>query len=338
MNILGIETSCDETAAAVVKDGKEILSNVVATQIPFHEEYKGVVPEIASRKHIEWILPVVKQALSEAHLTLDGIDGIAVTSRPGLTGSLLVGLTFAKSLAMTAVKPFIAVNHMLGHLYAAHLENEIEYPYLGLLVSGGHCIICKVNSFDSIEVMGTTIDDAPGEAFDKVAKFYGFGYPGGAVIDKLAKNGCAKAAVFPMPIIHKAGHKYDVSYSGLKTAVINQIDRFWNSSYEKTPENIAAAFQDRAVKILFRALMAAAEDSGLKTIVAGGGVASNSFLRAKLAEQKGLTCIFPSLKFCTDNAAMIAGLGWQYLSRGITSPLTQEASARVEGFSKKGRH
>lgn len=337
MNILGIETSCDETAAAVVKNGKKILSNVVATQIPFHEMYKGVVPEIASRKHIEWILPVVKQALAEAYLTPDTIDGIAVTNRPGLMGSLLVGLTFAKTLAMTVNKPFIAVNHMLGHLYAAHLENEIKYPYLGLLVSGGHCIICKVNNFDEIEVLGTTIDDAPGEAFDKVAKFYDLGYPGGAVIDRLAKNGCAKAAVFPMPVFHKNGHKYDVSYSGLKTAVINQLEQFWNPAYEKTPENIAAAFQERAIKILLRALLAAAEDTGLKTIVAGGGVAANSLLRAKLAEQKNLNCIFPPLKFCTDNAAMIAGLGWQYLSRGITSPLSQDASARVEGFSKKGR-
>ena len=337
MKILGIESSCDETAAAVVEDGNKILSNIVATQIPFHKMYNGVVPEIASRKHTEWILPVVKQALAEAGLSLEEIDGIAATGRPGLMGSLLVGLTFAKTLAWSSNKPFIAVNHMLGHLYASHLENDIPYPYLGLLVSGGHSIICKVNNFDDIEVLGTTIDDAPGEAFDKVAKFYNLGYPGGAVIDKLAKHGNPKAANFPMPIIHKEGHKYDVSYSGLKTAVINQIDQFWNKDFEKTPENIAAAFQTRAVKILLRPLLDASIDTGLKTIVAGGGVAANSLLREKLAEHKELKCIFPSLKFCTDNAAMIAGLGYHYLKRGDRTPFTVEASARVEGFSKKGR-
>lgn len=335
MKVLGIESSCDETAAAVVENGQTILSSVVATQIPFHEAYKGVVPEIASRKHTEWILPVVKEALKEAGETIWSIDGIAVTSRPGLMGSLLVGLTFAKTLAWACNKPFIAVNHMLGHLYAAHLEQNIPYPYLGLLVSGGHSIICKVYDFDSIEVLGATIDDAPGEAFDKVAKFYNLGYPGGVVIDRLAKNGNPKAANFPMPVLHEAGRTYDVSYSGLKTAVINQLDRFWNPAYEKNNENIAAAFQNRAVKILLRALLRAARDTGLHTIVAGGGVAANSLLREKLAEQKDLTCIFPPLKYCTDNAAMIAGLGCRYLQRGDRSPLDCPASARVEGFKKR---
>ncbi len=335
MKILGIESSCDETAAAVVEDGHKIISSVVATQIPFHEAYKGVVPEIASRKHTEWILPVVKTALQEAGETLQSIDGIAVTNRPGLMGSLLVGLTFAKTLAWACNKPFIAVNHMLGHLYAAHLEQDIPYPYLGLLVSGGHSLICKVYDFDSIEVLGSTIDDAPGEAFDKVAKFYDFGYPGGVIIDRLAKNGDPKAANFPMPVLHESGRRYDVSYSGLKTAVINQIDQFWNPGYEKTPENIAAAFQSRAVKILLRSLLRAVEDTGLHTIVAGGGVAANSLLREKLAEQKGLTCIFPPLKLCTDNAAMIAGVGYRYLKRGDRSPLDCPASARVEGFKRR---
>ncbi len=337
MKILGIESSCDETAAAVVEDGNKILSNIVATQIPFHKKYKGVVPEIASRKHIEWIQPVVQQALEEAGLSLDEIDGISATARPGLMGSLLVGLTFAKTLAWVSNKPFIAVNHMLGHLYASRLEYDIPYPYLGLLVSGGHSIICKVNNFDDIEVLGTTIDDAPGEAFDKVAKFYNLGYPGGAVIDKLAQNGNPKAANFPMPIIHQEGYQYSVSYSGLKTAVINQLDKFWDKNYEKTNENIAAAFQERAIKILLKPLLRAAKDTGLKTIVAGGGVAANSLLRAKLAEHPELKCVFPSLKFCTDNAAMIAGLGYQFLARGDRSPITAEASARVEGFSKKGK-
>jgi N6-L-threonylcarbamoyladenine synthase len=343
MKVLGIESSCDETAAAVVENGKVILSDVVATQIPFHEMYNGVVPEIASRKHTEWILPVVKQALSEANLDLDGIDGIAVTNRPGLMGSLLVGLTFGKTLAWATGKPFVGVNHMLGHLYAAHLTTDIPYPYLGLLVSGGHSIICRVSGFDDIEVLGTTIDDAVGEAFDKVAKFYGFGYPGGVAIDALAKSGDPRAARFPMPSIDKQSrsgdraHRYDVSYSGLKTAAINQLDQFWNPAFERTNENIAAAFQEAAVKILLSRLLRAVEDTGLTTVVAGGGVAANSRLRALLSEQKGLTCVFPPLRLCTDNGAMIAGVGYHLLSRGDRSPWTENASPRVQGFRKFGR-
>lgn len=336
MKILGIESSCDETACAVVEDGHQVISSVVATQIPFHKAYNGVVPEIASRKHVEWILPVVRKALSDASLTPAEIDGIGVTNRPGLMGSLLVGLSFAKTLSWATGKPFIAVNHMLGHIYASHLEQNIPYPYLGLMVSGGHFILCIVKNFDDIEVLGTTIDDAPGEAFDKVAKFYRFGYPGGPVIDKLAAQGNPKAASFTMPNLH-TGHPYDVSYSGLKTAVINQLDQFWNQEFPKTPENIAASFQEQAVKILLRPIKKAVKDTGLTTLVAGGGVAANSLLRKRLAEINGLTCIFPSLKYCTDNAAMIAGLAYHYLKAGQTSPLTVTASPRVTGFSKKGR-
>ena len=295
MKILGIESSCDETAAAIVEDGRTILSNVVATQIPFHKVYKGVVPEIASRKHVEWILPVVKQALKEANLTLDDIDAIAATNRPGLMGSLLVGLTFGKTLAWSTNKPFIAVNHMLGHLYAAHLENDISYPYLGLLVSGGHSIICKVNNFDDIEVLGTTVDDSVGEAFDKVAKFYGLGYPGGVIIDNLAKQGDSKALSFPIPKLDFPEHRYDVSFSGLKTAVIHQCDMFWNEGYEHSVENMCASFQETACKTLVSRLFRAIEDTGIKTVVAGGGVAANSRLRAMLAERTDLNCIFPPL-------------------------------------------
>ena len=337
MKVLGIESSCDETACAIVEDGKTILSNVIATQIPFHQEYKGVVPEIASRKHTEWIMPVVSQALKEANLTMADIDAVASTNRPGLMGSLLVGLTFAKSLAWSNNKPFIAVNHMLGHMYAAHLANDIEYPYLGLLVSGGHTIICKVTDFDQVEVLGTTIDDAVGEAFDKVAKFHGFGYPGGVIIDKLAQNGNPKAANFPIPLINKGEkgeHRYDVSYSGLKTAAINQLDQFWNPEFEKTPENISASFQETAVKILLSRLFKAVEDTGLKTIVAGGGVAANSRLRSMLAEQPELNCVFPPLKLCTDNGAMIAGVAYHFLKRGETSPMTTTATARVTEFKR----
>jgi len=334
MIVLGIESSCDETACAIVEDGKKILSNVVATQIPFHRIYKGVVPEIASRKHVEWILPVVKQALKEANLTLDKIDAIASTNRPGLMGSLLVGLTFGKTLAFSLGKPFIAINHMLGHLYAAHLENDIEYPYIGLLVSGGHSIICKVNGFDDIEVMGTTVDDSVGEAFDKVAKFYGLGYPGGVIIDKLAKSGDKKAASFPMPKLDSAEHRYDVSFSGLKTAVIHQCDMFWNDDFEKSNENMCAAFQETACKTITSRLFRAVDDTGLKTVVAGGGVAANSRLRELLFERKDINCIFPPLKLCGDNGAMIAGVAYHFLMRGDRSGIDTTACARIPQFKK----
>ena len=334
MNVLGIESSCDETAAAIVQDGKKILSNVVATQIPFHEIYKGVVPEIASRKHIEWILPVVRQAVSEAGIKLEDVDAIAATNRPGLMGSLLVGLTFGKTLAWSLEKPFIAVNHMLGHLYAAHLENDIDYPYLGLLVSGGHSIICKVNDFDDLEVLGTTVDDSVGEAFDKVAKFYGLGYPGGVVIDNLAKKGDFNSAAFPIPKLDLGEHRYDVSFSGLKTAVIHQCDLFWKEGFEHSTENMCAAFQETACRTLTSRLFRAVEDTGLKTVVAGGGVAANSRLRAILAERSDIHCIFPPLKLCGDNGAMIAGVAYHFLMRGEQSGLDTTASARIPQFKR----
>lgn len=335
MKVLGIESSCDETACAIVEDGRKIISNVVATQIPFHQIYKGVVPEIASRKHAEWILPVVKQALNEADLTLNDIDAVAATNRPGLMGSLLVGLTFGKALAWSINKPFIAINHMLGHLYAAHLENDIPYPYIGLLVSGGHSIIAKVNGFDDLEVLGTTIDDSVGEAFDKVSKFYGFGYPGGVIIDKLAQKGNPKAFTFPVPKIDKKeGHRYDMSFSGLKTAVIHQADLFLNPGFEKTDENICASFQETAVKTLTSRLFRAVEDTGIKTVVAGGGVAANSRLRAILAERTDIKCIFPPLKLCGDNGAMIAGVAYHFLKRGDRSALDTTACARIPQFKR----
>jgi len=337
MKVLGIETSCDECSAAVVEDGEKILSNVIATQIPFHAPWSGVVPEIASRKHTEWIYAVTKEALDKAGLTQDDVEAVSVTSRPGLLGSLLVGLSFAKAFAWARNIPFIAVDHMLAHLYAPRLiaENKPEYPFLGLLVSGGHTIICKAVNFDDITVLGTTIDDAAGEAFDKVAKHYNFGYPGGKVIDEMARNGDSGAFRFLLPSLHKGDHRYDVSYSGLKTAVINQLDMFKVKKTETTNEDIAASFQKTAVEILLRALLNAAEDTGLTTIVAGGGVAANSYLRSCLAQQKHLRCIFPPLDLCGDNAAMIAGIGYQYLARGERSSLNVTASARVSGFKKK---
>jgi N6-L-threonylcarbamoyladenine synthase len=353
MNILGIESSCDECAAAVVRDGEAVLSNVVATQIPFHAPYDGVVPEIASRKHTEWISAVVQEALDKAGVDPGKIDGVAATAYPGLLGSLLVGLSFAKAFAWVRNLPFIAVNHMLAHLYAPRLAlcpgafppssgGAVEYPFLGLLVSGGHSIICRVDDFDNITVLGTTIDDAVGEAFDKVAKYYGFGYPGGAAIDKLALTGDPGAFRFPLPNLYKGSpqgieHRCDLSYSGLKTAVINQLDQFRVKAAPAggdNPADIAASFQRTAVEILLRGLFRAVEDTGLKTIVAGGGVAANSYLRARLAEQAGLRCVFPPLELCGDNGAMIAGIGYQYLARGDRSPLNVTASARVRAFKR----
>ncbi|MDR2403808.1 MAG: tRNA (adenosine(37)-N6)-threonylcarbamoyltransferase complex transferase subunit TsaD [Spirochaetaceae bacterium] len=356
MPILGIESSCDECAAAVVVDGRRILSNVVATQIPFHAAWNGVVPEIASRKHTEWIYGVVQEALNKAGLGAGDVQGVAATSRPGLLGSLLVGLSFAKAFTWARNLPFIAVDHMLAHLYAPRLSagEPPPYPFLGLLVSGGHSIICRVDDFDDITVLGTTIDDAVGEAFDKVSKYYGFGYPGGAAIDKLARDGNPLAFRFPMPSLHKGGeqgskHRYDLSYSGLKTAVINQLEMFRvknaggnGGSMENQgpvpagtrPEDIAASFQKTAVEILLRSLFRAAGDTGLSVIVAGGGVAANSYLRARLAERRDLRCIFPPPELCGDNGAMIAGIGYQYLARGDRSPLNVTASARVKGFKR----
>jgi N6-L-threonylcarbamoyladenine synthase len=339
MKVLGIETSCDECAAAVVEDGKKILSNVVATQIPFHAAYNGVVPEIASRKHTEWIVRVVQEALDKAGVKVCDVDAVAATAHPGLLGSLLVGLSFAKAFAWARDIPFIAVDHMLAHLYAPRLENgNIEYPFLGLLVSGGHSIICKADDFDDITVLGTTIDDAVGEAFDKVSKHYGFGYPGGAVIDKLAKSGDSGAFNFPLPNLYKGDHRYDFSYSGLKTAVINQLDKFRAGPPKAggdRPADIAAAFQKTAVEILLRSLFNAVEDTGLKRIVAGGGVAANSYLRAALAERRDIDCVFPPLELCGDNGAMVAGLGYQYLAKGERSSLRAQASARVASFKRR---
>jgi N6-L-threonylcarbamoyladenine synthase len=358
MKTLGIETSCDECAAAVV-DGGRVLSNVVATQIPFHTPYQGVVPEIASRMHTEWIYGVAEQALKCAGLEPGDIEGVAATAHPGLLGSLLVGLHFAKAFAWARNLPFIAVDHLLAHLYASRLTLgeyaavSPDYPFLGLLVSGGHSVICRADNFDDVTVLGTTIDDAVGEAFDKVAKHYGFGYPGGTAIDQLARGGNPGAFKFPMPNLYKTGrdgsdHRYDFSYSGLKTAVVNQLEQFRvrpaavaagaepvSAAGSSEAADIAASFQKTAVEILLRGLLRAAEDTGLSAIVAGGGVAANSRLRARLAEYGGLRVIFPPQELCGDNGAMVAGIGEQYLLRGDRSPMNVTASARVREFKKR---
>jgi N6-L-threonylcarbamoyladenine synthase len=338
MTVLGIETSCDECAAAVVEDGKQILSNVVATQIPFHREFAGVVPEIASRKHTEWIYGVVEEALAKAGKTAGDIDGVAATARPGLQGSLLVGLTFAKAFAWARRIPFLACDHILAHLYAARLSgNDPPYPYIGLIVSGGHTIICLVRDFDSVEVLGTTVDDAVGEAFDKVAKHYGLGYPGGIHIDEAARGGDDTVFAFPMPNLYKGEHRYDLSYSGLKTAAVNQLEQFRRKGRagEVNIRDLAASFQKTAVEILLRALFRACRETGINTVVSGGGVAANSYLRSRLEQRGALNCIFPPKELCGDNGAMVAGLAYRYFERGDSSPLSANAEARVSEFKRR---
>jgi len=335
MKVLGIETSCDECSAAVVEDGSKILSNVIATQIELHRPFDGVVPELASRLHTEWISQVVNAAVGQAGLELKDIDAIAVTSKPGLLGSLLVGVNFAKGLASALGIPFIGIDHIRAHLYAPQIEHPLEYPYLGVLLSGGHTVICRVDSYDSIEVLGTTVDDAIGEAFDKVAKHYGLGYPGGVMIDRLAQNGDPMAFRFSGSNIKDSYHPYDISYSGLKTAVINQLDLF-STGKPASAENIAASFQRVAVGMLIKRVDKALADTGLKRISAGGGVAANSLVRSSLKayEQKGYEVSFPSLKLCTDNGAMVAGLGYRYLADGLQSDYSLNADARVAAFKK----
>ena len=334
MIVLGIETSCDECSAALVKDGREILSNVIATQIELHKPYQGVVPELASRLHTEWISQVVKAAVSQAGIRNCDIDAVAVSNRPGLLGSLLVGVNFAKSFSRALGIPVIGIDHIRAHLYASQIENPLEYPYLGVLVSGGHTVICRVDGYESINVLGTTIDDAIGEAFDKVAKFYNLGYPGGVVIDRLSKNGDPMAFLFNGPTLDKGEHPYDMSYSGLKTAAINQLEKFRNGNAEITGENIAASFQRCAVGILMKRVRLALKDTGLTRVSAGGGVAANSLLRSELKnlEKGGYTVTFPSLKLCTDNGAMVAGLAYRYLCDGYRDDDFLTASSRVSAF------
>ncbi|MFP4301675.1 MAG: tRNA (adenosine(37)-N6)-threonylcarbamoyltransferase complex transferase subunit TsaD [Spirochaetaceae bacterium] len=335
MLVLGIETSCDECSVAVVEDGRTIHSNVVLSQVESHALFQGVVPEIASRMHTESILPVYRAALAEANVGAAGakeIDGVAVTSRPGLTGSLVVGLTFAKGVAFSLGVPYVAVDHILSHIYAPQLAERIDYPHLTLLVSGGHSIIGKVEGFDRFTVLGTTIDDACGEAFDKVATHLGVGYPGGVRIDRLARKGDAGAYRFPKPKLTKGDHRYDVSYSGLKTAVLHQLEQFHVEGRGSALEDIAASFEKAAVDMLLLRLLRAVRDTGIRRVVAAGGVAANSYLRERLRREKELEVYVPPLKLCTDNAAMVAGLGYHYLARGERSAYEEGVRARVPRF------
>jgi N6-L-threonylcarbamoyladenine synthase len=335
MIVLGIESSCDECAVALVEDGKTILSSVILSQVEHHQPYDGVVPELASRLHVEAVAGVYRQALAEAGLSLAQVDAVAVTNKPGLVGSLLVGMSFAKALAFSAGKPLVGVDHILAHLYAPQLKTPLAYPHVGLLVSGGHSLLALVRDFDDIEVLGTTIDDAVGEAFDKVAKHYGLGYPGGKAIDDRARGGDPEAFRFPHSRLDKGNHPFDVSYSGLKTAVTVQKDRFLQPGADPTLENLCASFQKAAVDLLVKKLKAVVKETGVTRVVAGGGVAANSYLRSCLVGMRGWTVAYPSLALCGDNAAMVAGWAYQALVRGDRAGWDLNAESRVPRFKRK---
>ena len=310
MITLGIETSCDETSCAIVKDGRKILSNIIYTQAE-HQKFGGVVPEVASRAHVKKIIPVYKQCLIEANVDISNIDLIAATMGPGLVGPLLVGLTFAKGLAFATGKKFIPVNHIEGHLAANILEHpELDKHHLTLIVSGGHTMLVEVKSFGEYELLGQTKDDAAGEAFDKVAKIMGLGYPGGVAVDKLAMQGNSNYFKFPRPLIHEQSYKF--SYSGLKTAVLLHIKKLSEQEFETNKANIAASFQEAAVEVLVKKTIKAAKDKNIKHITLSGGVAANSRLRSMMTEQcqsNKLRLFYPSIELCTDNAAMVAAAG-----------------------------
>ena len=331
MIVLGIESSCDETAAAVVRDGQRILSSVVASQIDFHNKYGGVVPEIASRKHIEAVVPVVEEALERAELTIDGIEGIAVTRGPGLVGSLLIGVSFAKALAYVTGLPLIGVNHLEGHLTSIFLEKpDMPFPFVGLVVSGGHTNLYYVKGKGDYTFVGQTRDDAAGEAFDKVAKLLGLGYPGGIVIDRMAREGSATAIDFPRALMAK--DSLDFSFSGIKTAVLHYVKRHDGEISSEGIKDIVASFQEAVVDVLVTKVFQAARKYGVEAVVISGGVAANTRLREKMtltSEQENVSVYIPSPALCTDNAAMIAVVGDYYLAKGITSPLTLNASSRL---------
>ena len=330
--ILGIESSCDEFAVAIL-DNKQVLASVIASQIEQHRCFGGVAPEVASRLHTELALPSVRQALKLANLPANQLKAIAYTNRPGLIGSLLVGASFAKTLAWALNVPSIAVDHIQAHFYVNHLIYEISYPYLALVVSGGHTALMVVKNFTDFEVIGSTIDDACGECYDKIAKHYGWGFPGGLVIDQLAASGDDKAFNFPFANLHKGNHRYDVSYSGLKNAVINQLELF-RVKASTTEADIAASFQKAAIGQLMAKIKKALADYNLDKIVAGGGVVANSLLRTKLKELKGVTSYYPSLKLCGDNGEMIAFLGQELIATGEVSPLNEKVYSRVYQFKR----
>lgn len=331
MKILGIESSCDETAASVSENGRTILSNVVSTQIEEHKKYGGVVPEIASRRHCENILGVVDKAIADAGCTMDDIDAVAVTYAPGLIGALLVGVSFAKGLAMSTGKPLIPVHHIAGHIAANYIAHtELEPPYLCLVASGGHSLIVEVEDYTKFRVIGRTHDDAAGEAFDKAARVLGLPYPGGVQIDRLAAAGDPNGCKLPHPKV--TGGEFDFSFSGLKTAVINTAHNAEQKGIEINKADLAASFQKTVSEILADTTVRAAKSLGYKTIAAAGGVTANSGVRAKLeaeCEKIGAKLYLPPLSLCGDNGAMIACQGYYDYLAGKRADESLNATATL---------
>ena len=339
INILGIETSCDETAAAVVRNGCEILSNVISSQIEIHQKYGGVVPEIASRAHIEKIYPIVEQAIVQAGIAQKDIDAVAVANQPGLTVALIVGLTAAKTLALVLEKPLIAINHIHAHLQSAMMETkDLRLPAVALVVSGGHTSLYECENALELKLLGSTIDDAAGEAFDKVASILNLSYPGGPSIEKAAVTGNPKAIDFPRTMLGK--DSLDFSFSGIKTAVLyhcqGQDMKAGSLAGQMTQQeisDIAASFQAAVVDVLVKKTRKAADRVGAKTILLGGGVAANSALRSeleKMAQKTGRVLLVAPKKYCTDNAVMIASLGYHKYKAGIFADMTLEVKATSE--------
>jgi tRNA N6-adenosine threonylcarbamoyltransferase len=324
--ILGIETSCDETAAAIVVGGTDVRSSVVSSQVDLHARYGGVVPEIASRAHVELLTPVVAQAVVEAGVDESSIEAVAATNGPGLVGSLLVGVSAAKSLALVWDVPFVAVNHLEAHLYAAFVEDpSLELPVVVLIVSGGHTLLVEMQDHGRYRLLGSTVDDAAGEAFDKVARFLGLGYPGGPVIDRLAMDGDPSAIRFPRAMLDDG---YDFSFSGLKTAVVNQVRKHPDLS----TADVCASFQEAVVDVLVTKARRAAVAVGAKGMCLGGGVAANSHLRERFLDActaEGLHGFLPSRAMCTDNAAMVAATAWWRLQSDGPSPLDTGADPNL---------
>ncbi len=325
--ILAIESSCDETAAAVVKNGRTVLSNVISSQIALHTLYGGVVPEIASRKHIEKINQVITEALSEAHMELSQMDAIGVTYGPGLVGALLVGVAEAKAISYAAGLPLVGVHHIEGHVSANYIEHpELEPPFLCLIVSGGHTHLVIVKAYGEYEIIGRTHDDAAGEAYDKVARAIGLGYPGGPKIDKLAKKGNPQA--IPFPHAHVEGCPFDFSFSGLKSAVLNYLHHAEQLGEEVNRADVAASFQAAVVDVLVEKALLAAKEYGIDKVALAGGVASNSALRAGMeaaCKKAGKTLFYPSPIFCTDNAAMIGAAAYYEYKKGVRHGLNLNA-------------
>ncbi len=335
-NILAIETSCDETSAAVVQNGTKVLSNCIASQIEFHKRYGGVVPEIASRKHIEMIDTVIHEALQDADCTFADIHAIAVTYGPGLVGALLVGLAEAKAMAYALNKPLIGVHHIEGHICANYIENpEFKPPFICLVVSGGHTHLFHVKTYHEYEVLGRTRDDAAGEAFDKVARAIGLGYPGGPKIDKLSEKGDADAITFPRSYLEEGS--YDFSFSGLKSAVLNYINQCKMKACDINHADVAASFQASVIEVLVNKTINAAKALGLKKVALAGGVAANRSLRnvmKKTCDKEGLVLQYPSIVYCTDNAAMIGSAAYYEYKHGVTHGLDLNAVPNLKlGYS-----